>query len=108
MGRPVIYEQPVAAVSIDGRGIAWGGGVFSGDPDLVEYARLAAKVKMRVKFGAVVITASDDDEAGAVAAMAASCPGRAFITTCSPEVAALVSGEPEVPGSMLEDTDVQV
>lgn len=101
MARPVIYEHTIAAVSIDGRGIAWGGNAFTGDPELVEYATRAARLGMRVRFGAAIITASATDEAGAVAAMAAFRPGRALVTTCSPEVAALIEGEPEQPHTML-------
>ena len=95
MGRPQTFEQPVAAVSVDGRGIAWSDGVFTGDPDLVRYARLAARTHRPVRVGASLITAAADDEAGAVAAMFAFHPGRAYVTVCSPTVADLIRGDSE-------------
>lgn len=82
---------PTIAVGVaDLRG-AWNGGVFAGDPVLVQWARDMADANVTVEVFDTVLTAGDDTPLGALAALASYAPGRTIITQAPDDVlAALV------------------
>ena len=70
---------PSLSVAVgDCRG-GWNGGHFSGDPALVEHAKLAAEVNAEVVVYGATLTADADTALGAYAALASYSPGRVII-----------------------------
>lgn len=80
MGRPATRSQDLVAVSIDGKGAAWCDGYYAGDPDIVTYARRAARIGMPVLYRGTEFEAGDKDALGALISLIAYSPGRALVT----------------------------
>ena len=94
-GRPLI-DADLVAVSIDGKGVAWLNGVFTGDPALVTEAELSAtlQTKTALRYRGPVVTAGSSTPVEAAAAMVSVSPGRAVITQ-APDTVWALTDDPE-------------
>lgn len=80
MGRPLKHPTgPVVSITLDGRGAAWCDGEFSGDPDIVDFARSLALLEVEVPVHGFAIRTATDEPVGALAALLAYSPGRARV-----------------------------
>lgn len=81
-GRPPL--EPLEQVTVrhldTGKAVSWCNGVFSGDKDLAQAARLIHTAGDPVFLGPEEYPMTDDTQ-GAAAAMLAACTGRGIITT---------------------------
>lgn len=85
IGRPLKHATgPVVSITLDGRGAAWCDGEFSGDPDIVEFARSLALLEVEVPLNNFLVATATDEPVGALAAMLAYSPGRARIVQAPP------------------------
>lgn len=84
-GRPSSATHPVVAVThLDtGHSVAWSDGVFAGDPELVDAARIAAAAHVPVRVGprGRLATTGDDTPLAAAVSMLDACGGRGVIDT---------------------------
>jgi len=87
-GRPPQKSGPIVAVSIDGRGAAWCDGHFSGDSEIVAFAKRAVRYRATTSILGTRIMADDTSATGAYAALASYRPGRTIVAQAPDEVAA--------------------
>lgn len=87
MSRPLKHDTgPVVAVEIDGRTAAWCDGVFAGDLDMVREAEQAASEHRTFSLFRCDVIADAKTPFGAVVALSALNPGRAFVIECPQDV----------------------
>lgn len=79
MARPLVYDQPLISVSVDGRGAAWCADQWSGDQDVIDAAKDAIALSMPVPIGDLLFTADGDTPVGVTAALFAYSPGRTLL-----------------------------
>lgn len=87
MARPLTHQTgDVIAVSIDGLGIAWCDGIFAGDQELVENAKLNARLSRPIELFRCDLVCDASTPLGALAAMASWNPGRAVLIQSTDEI----------------------
>jgi len=86
MGRKPTKSGDLVSVSYDGRGAAWCDGQFRGDPEILEFAKRAAFIKMDIPVFGQLIAADDETPLGAAAALVGIDPGRALLVEAPDEV----------------------
>lgn len=87
MGRPLTYDQPLIAVSVNGRGAAWCADQWAGDQEVIDAAKVAIRLRQPVEIGYKRFTASVDSLTGIAAALFAYSPGRTLLVKAPDEVA---------------------
>ena len=85
-GRPPQISGPILAVSVDGRGAAWCDGIFSGDREIVAFAKRAVRYNATTDLLGTRIMADDTSAVGAYAALASYRPGRTIVAQAPAEV----------------------
>jgi hypothetical protein len=82
-GRPATNSGPVISVAVDGPGewrtAAWCDGYFSGEPDIIESAKLAADLGQEVIVDGAPFAADSTTHFGALAALSSFSPGRTLV-----------------------------
>lgn len=105
-GRPRTTGQVVGVA--DGKAVAWDSGVFAGDAELADRARLAAGDRRAERLHALgsPVPADPHTAVGAAAAIMAAAPGRMVLVEFPAEVAAVMpSLDPEPVVVAVEDGD---
>ena len=92
MGRPAIRSGDIVSVNINGRGIAWCDGVFSGDAEIVAHARNSAETGERVYINGDFVVAGFDDAESAFAAIYSYNPDQAIVIEAPESTLSLASG----------------
>lgn len=87
MSRPLKHPTgPVVSISVDGRGAAWCNGIFTGDPEISDMARRAARMRLTYHYKRCRVTADGETPLGALAAMASWNPGRTDVVQAPDDV----------------------
>ncbi|BDZ52621.1 hypothetical protein GCM10025867_48620 (plasmid) [Frondihabitans sucicola] len=95
MGRPAKLSARLISVSVDGKGAAWCDGEFSGDPEIIEYARRCILFNTEIDVMGIPMVADNVDMFGALAALYAFSPGRTILIEAPERIRALLDEEDE-------------
>jgi hypothetical protein len=86
MGRKPTKSGPLVSISVDGRGAAWCDGQFSGDCEILAFARRAADIGMECHLYGQNIVADNETPLGAAAALMGYSPGRSLLVEAPNDV----------------------
>ena len=105
MGRPPKLSGDLVSISVHGKGAAWCDGVFAGDPEILEAARLAIRLELPVMIGRERYEAGGEDALGALAALM-SYSSQALIIQAPNYISQILSQDAENPAETWAEPDV--
>ena len=96
MGRPATLSAHLISISVDGKGAAWCDGEFSGDAEIIEYAKRCILFGTEVEVMGIPMKADDVDMFGALAALYGYSPGRTILVNAPERIRVLLDEQDEL------------